>query len=152
MRLNSQKGYSLIEVGVGLILITIFMVCGATMLRGTYSTYRYIEQRNMVMAYLIKAIEIETIGNDSLSITQNPANTVVKEDTIQRTVKETVIPGTTIKITTTLETLENKDGKSYLNSKVKLLTANAEFYIRKNDETSKKNLMLKTLRVEGDEG
>ena len=35
MKLKSQKGYSLIEVGVGLILISIFMTCAISMLSGT---------------------------------------------------------------------------------------------------------------------
>ena len=49
MRLKSQRGYSLVEVGVGLVLISIFMVCGVTMLKGTYNTYRLVEQKNIAM-------------------------------------------------------------------------------------------------------
>lgn len=149
MNPKSKKGYSLLEVGVGLVLITIFMICGVTMLKGTYNTYRFIEQQNIVMNYLVKAIEKELLDSANFEITDNPADTVIQENTNTRKVTVTTIEKHKLKITTTLETLPEKNGKSYANSKVKMLTANAEFYTKNNDNSSKRTLTLKTLKIGG---
>lgn len=149
MGLKSEKGYSLVEVGVGLILISIFMVCGITMIKGTFNTYRFVEQRNVALSYLIKAVELELLDDNSISITDDMNDTTIREETTERKVKVTTIPSTTITITTTVENLPTKDGKSYANSRVKLLTGEAEFYIRKNDESSRRVITIKTIKVEG---
>ena len=149
MNLKSQRGYSLLEIGVGLILITIFMICGVTMLKGTYNTYRYIEQRSLAMGYLVKSIEKELLENAAFEITDNPADTIVQENTQSRKVKVTSVPKHNFKITTTLQDLPSKNGVSYANSRVKLLTSNIEFYIRKDDESSRRVLTLQTLKIGG---
>ena len=149
MNLKSDKGYSLLEIGVGLILITIFMISGVTMLKGAYNTYRYIEQQNIVMDYLIRATERELLENANFTITDNPADTVVKEDTTGRKITVTTIDEHNLVITTTLEILPAKNGKSYANSGVKMLTSNAEFFMKKNDQSSKRMLTLKTLKIGG---
>ena len=149
MNLKSQKGYSLLEIGVGLILITIFMISGVTMLKGTYNTYRYIEHQNIVMNYLIKSVESELLDNANFEITDNPADTVVVENTTARKTIVTTVSKHNLVITTTLEILPPKNGKSYATSDVKLLTSNAEFYLKKNDQSSKRILTLKTLKIGG---
>lgn len=149
MNLKSQKGYSLLEIGVGLILITIFMVCGVTMLKGTYNTYRYIEQRDLAMNYLVQSVERELLESANITLTDDPANTVIEEHTDERKVTVTKIPGHNFTITTTLENLPPKNGETYANSRVKLLTSDIEFFIRKDDESSRRILTLKTLKVEG---
>ena len=151
MNLKSNKGYSLLEIGVGLILITIFMVSGVTMLKGTYNTYRYIEQRNIVMDYLIKATERELLEEANFTITDNPLDTVVTEDTPTRKVTVTTINQHNLVITTTVEILQPRNGKSYASSGVRMLTSNAEFYMKKNDPSSKRTLMLKTLKIGGED-
>ena len=149
MNFKSQKGYSLLEIGVGLILITIFMISGVTMLKGTYNTYRYIEQQNVVMNYLIRAVEKELLENANFEITDNPADTVIKENTSAKKVTVTTIDEHNLIITTTVEILPPKNGRSYANSDVKLLTSNAEFYLKKNDQSTRRTLTLKTLKIGG---
>ena len=149
MIFRSQKGYSLLEIGVGLILITIFMTCGVTMLKGTYNTYRYIEQRDLAMNYLIQSVEHELLPSVNFSVTGDDSNTVVHENTPSRKVTITEVPNRNFKITTTVENLPNKNGVSYAGSKVKLLTSDIEFFIRKGDESSRRVLTLKTLKIEG---
>ncbi|MBQ8299934.1 MAG: hypothetical protein IJX99_08830 [Clostridia bacterium] len=149
MRLGSQKGYSLIEIGVGLVLITIFMVCGVTMLKGTHNTYRLVEQKSIAMSYLLRAVEIELLDDTTLTVTDNPNDTVIRESNALRKVSVTTIPANDITITTTVEALPTKNGVSYLESRVKLLTSNAEYFIRKNDESSRRVLTIKTLKIEG---
>lgn len=149
MNLKSQKGYSLLEIGVGLILITIFMICGVTMLRGTYNTYRFIDQQNIVMNYLIRAVEKELLESANFEITDSPADTVIQENTNARKVVVTRVDEHNLVITTTVEILPARNGKTYANSQVKLLTSNAEFYTKKDDPSSKRILTLKTLKIGG---
>ena len=149
MNPKSQKGYSLLEIGVGLVLITIFMICGITMLRGTYNTYRYIEQQNIVMNYLIRSVEKELLESANFEIAATPATSVVKENTNTRKVTVTEIPQHNLVITTTLEVLPSKNGKNYNGSKVKLLTSDAEFFLKKGVQSSKRTLTLKTLKIGG---
>lgn len=149
MNLKSQKGYSLLEIGVGLILITIFMICGVTMLRGTYNTYRFIDQQNIVMNYLIRAVEKELLESANFEITDSPADTAIQENTNARKVVVTRVDEHNLVITTTVEILPARNGKTYANSQVKLLTSNAEFYTKKDDPSSKRILTLKTLKIGG---
>ena len=121
MNLKSQKGYSLLEIGVGLVIIVVFMYYSVTMLKATYNTYRYVEQRNIVMGYLIKSIENALLDQIEMPITDDP----------------------------TIEVLPTKDGKSYLNSPVKLVTSEAEYYTRTSDPTSKRTMTLQTLKIGG---
>lgn len=154
MNFKSQKGFSLVEVGVGLVIIVIFMVVGITMLRGTYSTYRVIEQKNIALNYLIKAVERELVDGAAIQITDNDAANItttemtengqrIKISTVNINVNDMVL-------TTRVETLPPKDGINYENSKVKLVTATIEYYIRSNDESSRRELELQTLKVEED--
>ena len=149
MNFKSQRGYSLLEIGVGLILITIFMISGVTMLKGTYNTYRYIEQRDLAMHYLVQSVERELLDNANFILTHDPANTTIEENTPGRKVTVTKVPGHNFLITTTLENLPPKNGVSYANSRVKLLTSDIEFFIRNQDESSRRILTLKTLKIEG---
>lgn len=151
MFLKSQKGYSLVEIGVGLVIIAIFMICGVTLVDGTLNTYRLVEQKNMAMTYLVKAMEIELLDLEHFAITEDPDDTVRSTDYSGNRIATTAIPHTDIVITTKIENLPSKNGTSYETSRVKLLTGNAEFYIRKNDESSKRVLTLKTLKIEGSE-
>ncbi|MBQ9279679.1 MAG: type II secretion system protein [Clostridia bacterium] len=151
--IKSQKGYSLVEVGIGIVIISVFMLCSLTMIRGTYNTYRYIEQKNIAMSYLIKGVEKELLyGVDGvdISITDNPANTVVTTNTTSKKVTVTTIPNNNMVLTTTLESLPSKNGRNYATSDVKLLTAKIEFYLKKGDASSKRELTLETIKIGGD--
>lgn len=151
MNLKSQKGYSLLEAGVGLVIIAIFMVCGVTMLKGTYNTYRLVEQKNIALSYLLKGTEKELLDDAVINITDNPANTTVTENTSHRKVTVTNIPTNNMVLTTVLEVLPSQNGISYEDSEVKLLTSTIEFYIRNDDESSKRELKLQTLKIGGKE-
>ena len=151
MNLKSQRGYSLLEAGVGLVIIAIFMVCGVTMLKGTYNTYRLVEQKNIALSYLLKGTEKELLDDAVINITDNPANTTVTENTDYRKVTVTNIPTNNMVLTTVLEVLPSQNGISYEDSEVKLLTSTIEFYIRNDDESSKRELKLQTLKIGGKE-
>lgn len=55
--IKSQKGYSLIEIGVGLLILTVFLICSVALFNGCYNTYRMIQQRNVAVNYAVSAME-----------------------------------------------------------------------------------------------
>ncbi len=148
MKLNSQKGYSVLEVGIGLIIITVFLIAGITMLKGTYANYRLVEQKNIAMTYLIKGIERELLSDSlTLEVIDDLNKTVTVESTENREVKVTNIDANNMILTTTFEKLTNKDGKDYSNSRIRLITASIEFYTSKNDPSTRRVIELKTYKI-----
>lgn len=57
MNFKSQKGYSLIEIGVGIIIITIYLASSTALFNGCFNTYRAIQQRNYVVKYAVSQVE-----------------------------------------------------------------------------------------------
>lgn len=57
MNLKSQKGYSLIEIGVGVLIITILLACSTSLFNGCFKIYHAIQQRNNVVNYAVACIE-----------------------------------------------------------------------------------------------
>ena len=55
--IKSNKGYSLIEIGVGILILTVFLLVSLGMFNGAYNNYRRIKQRNIAMDTAIKQIE-----------------------------------------------------------------------------------------------
>lgn len=54
---KSQKGYSLIEIGVGILILTVFLICSVALFNGCYNTYRMIQQRNIATNYAVSEME-----------------------------------------------------------------------------------------------
>lgn len=149
MNIKSQKGYSVLEIGVGLIIISIFMVCSVTMLKGTYENYRLVEQNNLAISYAIKGVERELLkGSRVIEITEDPLDTVETREG-NKEISVTKIDANNMTLTTIVEPLPEKNGKSYETSKVKLVTSSVEYYLKKNDESTKKILELQTLKIGG---
>lgn len=55
--MRSQKGYSLIEIGIGLLIIAVFSFFSIALFNGCYNNYRVIQQRNIAMAHAVSTIE-----------------------------------------------------------------------------------------------
>lgn len=58
MILKSKKGYSLIEIGVGVLILTVFLICSAALFNGCYNTYRMIQQRNLAIEKAVSNMEL----------------------------------------------------------------------------------------------
>lgn len=151
MDFKSNKGYSLLEIGVGLVIITIFMIYSISMIRATFTTYSAIEQKNIALSYLIKGTERELLDNDDLNITSNPLNTVVTEDSVFRKVTVTTISTNNMTLTTVVEPLPSRNGVSYVNKDIRIVTSTVEYYLKKGDPSSRRELVLKTLKIGGDD-
>lgn len=57
MNLKSQKGYSLIEIGVGIIIITVLLACSTSLFNGCFNIYRAVQQRNYVVSHAVSNLE-----------------------------------------------------------------------------------------------
>lgn len=57
MNFKSQKGYSLIEIGVGILIITVLLACSTSLFNGCFNIYRAVQQRNYVVSHAISNIE-----------------------------------------------------------------------------------------------
>ena len=57
MGLKSNKGYSLIEIGVGILILTVFLIVSLGMFNGAYNNYRRIKQRNIAVNTAVTQIE-----------------------------------------------------------------------------------------------
>lgn len=55
--IKSNRGYSLIEIGVGIIVITVFLLFSIGLFNGCYNNYRRIKARNLAMDRAIYHIE-----------------------------------------------------------------------------------------------
>ena len=131
MKFKSNSGYSLIEIGIALVVVGIFMVSSLTLLAGSNENYRMIEQRNIALSYAIKTIESMQLAETGVSI-EEIRNKAMTENNMD--------------ISVAIENLPPKDGKNY-GSKVQIITTNVSYHIKSNETGSLKILTLRTLRV-----
>lgn len=61
--MKSQNGYSLIEIGIGLLIIAVFSFFSIALFNGCYNNYRVIQQRNIAMSHAVSTIE-EVLQSD----------------------------------------------------------------------------------------
>lgn len=63
---KSNKGYSLVEIGVGIIILTTFLLVSIGLFNGAYTNYRRIKQRNIAINSAVSQIEtmLQTDANE----------------------------------------------------------------------------------------
>lgn len=72
MNFKSQKGYSLVEIGVGIIIITVMLACSTSLFNGCFNIYRAIQQKNYVINHAVSKVE---------RLLQLDIDTLLKDDT-----------------------------------------------------------------------
>lgn len=125
MDLKSKKGYSLIEIAIGLAVITIFLACTGSLINASFTNYRLLLQRNEALDFAIREMETtlqseETIIGD-VGFFENSMNARVKVEKV-------------------------KNGNKVYDDKVFLVTVNVE-YKRTPNSTEKYNVELKSLKI-----
>ncbi len=131
MKFKSESGYSLIEIGVALIIIVIFMVCSVTLLSASNENYHRIEQRNIALSYAMQAIEAIELENRGLSLAD---------------IKNKALIENNMRVETTIETIPPKDGINY-GSKVLIITANVKYNTMSKKAGSEAVMTLQTLMI-----
>ena len=126
LKKNSQKGFSLIEIGIALVMTGIFMTCSITLLSASNENYRMIEQRSIALSYAMKAIEAATLNNVGINIDDIARKALVENN---------------MKISVDIEDIVSKDG----NKRLKIITSNVTYHIKSNVAGGEKTLTLQTL-------
>lgn len=132
MNIKSKSGYSLIEIGIALIIVSIFMISSITLLAASNDNYRRIEQKNIAMSYAIKSIEAIQINDKSIIDLNEIKNKAKVENNME--------------IRTIVENLPPKDGKDY-SDKLQIVTVNVDYKLKSNDAGSVATMTLKTLKI-----
>lgn len=123
--MKSNKGYSLIEIAIGLALITIFLVCTGSLINASFTNYRLIFQRNEALDFAISEMESILQSNEIVTtdygFTQNSMNARIKIDNV-------------------------RDGNKVYDDKVFLVTVNIE-YSKTPQSKEKYNIELQSLKI-----
>lgn len=123
--MKTQKGYSLIEVVIGLAIITVFLVCTGSLVNASFTNYRLILQRNEALDLAIREMEA-VLQSDTVTL----GDTGYTENSMQSRV-----------------TVENiVDGNKVYTDKVFLVTVNVE-YSKTPKSEEKYNIKLQSLKV-----
>lgn len=123
--MNSKKGYSLIEIAIGLAIITVFLLCTGSLINASYTNYRLILQRNDALEFAIREME-----------------NVLQEDEV--TVTDYGFTQNSMDARITIEKI--KDGQKVYDDKVFLVTVNIE-YSKTPTSEEVYNLKLQSLKV-----
>ena len=127
MKLNSQKGFSLVEIGIALLISGIFMVCCIVLLSASNENYRRIEQRSLALSYAIKAIEAVNLNAVGIDL-----DDIKKQASVQNNMEVIV----------EIEDVVSKDG----NKKLQIITANVLYPVKSNlPDDERATLTLQTL-------
>lgn len=128
MKINSQKGFSLIEIGIALVMAGIFLVCSITLLAASNDNYRMIEQRSIALSYAMKAIEATTLSDVGINL-----DDIKKKASVENNMEVTV----------DTEDVLSSDG----NKRLQIITASVTYRIKSNVAGDEKTLTLQTLSV-----
>lgn len=123
--MKSQKGYSLIEIAIGLAIITIFLSCTGSLVNASFTNYRLLLQRNEALDFAIREMEKVLQADDVI-----PGNSGYSENDMTARIN-----------------IDNvRDGNKVYDDKVYIVTVNIE-YSRTATSTDKYNIELKSLKV-----
>ena len=123
--MKGKKGYSLIEIVIGLVVITLFLLVTGSLVNASYSNYRLILQRNEALDFAINEME-----------------EVLQEKTVVVSTKEHTEGNMTSEVK-----IENvTDGEKVYDDKVFLVTVTVH-YAKDAKEIQKYQLQLKSLKI-----
>ena len=123
--MKSQKGYTLIEIAIGLAIITIFLSCTGSLINASFTNYRLLLQRNEALDFAIREMEKVLLADEVIV-----GDVGYSENSMDaRVIIENV-----------------RDGNKVYDDKVFLVTVNVE-YSRTSKSTDKYNIELQSLKV-----
>lgn len=135
--MNSKKGYSLIEIVIGLVVITLFLVTTGSLVNAAYTNYRLVLQRNEALDYAINRME---------NILKQPGDMGLSLATTDRVyTEEEVIKEGIMKVTTTVDKVKKEDNTSY-SDKLLIVTVDVQ-YKKASSDTKEYHLKLESLKV-----
>ncbi len=123
--MNSKKGYSLIEIAVGLVIIVIFLFCTGSLINASFTNYRLVLQRSEALDMAIEEME-NVLQSDDVTL----GNVGHETDTMKSRV--------------TIEKI--KDGNKVYDDKIYLVTVRVE-YSKTPRSAQKNSIELQSLKV-----
>lgn len=85
--MSSKKGYSLIEIAIGIAIITIFLVCTGSLINASFTNYRFVLQRNEALELAIREMEdvlqSDFVEESDIGYNENSMSTRVKIEKIK---------------------------------------------------------------------
>ncbi len=128
MKFKSQSGFSLIEIGIALIISAIFMVSSITLLSASNENYRRMEQRNIALSYAMKAIEATLLEEASIDFDS---------------IKNEALNESNMRVDVNVEEVFSRDGSN----KIEVVTANVQYHTKSSEGGDLQNLKLQTLKA-----
>ena len=123
--MKSNKGFTLIEIAVGLVIIVVFLFCTGSLINASFTNYRLVLQRSEALDIAIREME-NILQSDSVNVSSYG----YEENSMKTKID-----------------IENvKDGDRVYTDKVFLVTVRVE-YLRNPNSTQKYNVELQSLKV-----
>lgn len=134
--MNSKKGYSLIEIIIGIAIIIIFMIGTHSLINASYDRYRLILQRNEAIDFAIR--EMETVLQSEEVYVSDIGHIAYYMQSGEQEIQNRNSGYMTSRVK--IEKVKEN------NDKVFLVTVNVEFSTALNDD-KKHNIKLQSLKV-----
>ncbi len=128
LKMHNEKGFSLIEIGIALVLAGIFLFSSITLLSASNENYRRIEQRSIALSYAMKAIEVTRLKDAGLSLEE---------------VKNKALVDNNMEVDVDIQNVVSSDGTK----EIQILTANVIYHVKSNVTGELQTLSLQTLHV-----
>lgn len=140
--MESQKGYSLVEIVIGLAIILIFIYSTGSLINASYTNYRLVLQRNEAMDFAINEME-KMLGESGDKIIEDYMGKY-SEDSSNVVISDVGYTKNSMEARTRIEKV--KSGQKIYDDKVFIVSVNVS-YSRTANDTKKYNLQLQSLKV-----
>ena len=140
--MESHKGYSLVEIVIGLAIILIFIYSTGSLINASYTNYRLVLQRNEAMDFAINEME-KMLGESGDKIIEDYMGKY-SEDSSNIVISDVGYTKNSMEARTRIEKV--KSGQKIYDDKVFIVSVNVS-YSRTANDTKKYNLQLQSLKV-----
>ncbi len=138
--MKNEKGYSLIEIVIGLAIITIFLLSTGSLINASYTNYQLVMLKNEAMELAITEMENILVSGDDYIKELSDSSTGSDNEVLSY---NGYTAANSMEVKTKIERIK-EDDKIY--DKVFKVTVNVEYKKSANDE-KKYNIELQSLKI-----
>lgn len=140
--MKSSKGYSLVEIVIGLAIILIFLYSTGSLINASYTNYRLVLQRNEAMDFAISEME-KMLGESGDKIIEDYMRKGL-DDSSNVVISDVGYTRNSMEARTRIEKVKN--GQKIYDDKVFIISVTV-YYSRTANDTKKYDLKLQSLKV-----
>lgn len=140
--MKSSKGYSLVEIVIGLAIILIFLYSTGSLINASYTNYRLVLQRNEAMDFAISEME-KMLGESGDKIIEDYMRKGL-DDSSNVVISDVGYTRNSMEARTRIEKVKN--GQKIYDDKVFIVSVTV-YYSRTANDTKKYDLKLQSLKV-----